>query len=216
MSGVSSVKNLTLVSTTTTTASIAATNVSEITVENVIFQGGDYGVYFTGCSDFRVVNPVFNTTPPSGGCFYFSNGGPGTIVNPRVDPMVIASGGLAIQGLIYLIKMAGVSIVNPHIINVDCSNIVNAGAGAVRFNGCSHCSLTGGVIEGCLNCDGILTENVASYINISNVISNNNSSIRGVGSGHANGDGFDIFNSSHIYPIQLPGIQQRDVLGHAE
>jgi hypothetical protein len=197
LSGSCAIRNLTLVNSTTTTNSVYASSASEITVENVVFQGGNFGVYFTGCSDFRVLSPVFNTTPPAGACFYFSSGGPATIVNPRVDPIVIASAGLTSQGLIYLTKMDGVSIVNPHIINVDCSNI--GGAGAVRFSGCSNCSLTGGVIEGCLNCDGVLTENGSSYINISNVISNNNSSIKGAGSGNANGDGFDIFNSSHIY-----------------
>jgi hypothetical protein len=197
LSGNCAIRNLTLVNSTTTTNSVYASSASEITVENVVFQGGNFGVYFTGCSDFRVLNPVFNTTPPAGACFYFSSGGPATVVNPRVEPIVIASGGLTTQGLIYLTKMSGVSIVNPQIINVDCSNI--GGAGAVRFTGCSNCSLTGGVIEGCLNCDGVLTENGSSYINISNVISNSNSSTKGTGSGHANGDGFDIFNSSHIY-----------------
>ncbi len=197
LSGVTSVKNLTLVNTTTTTASIVGTSVSEFTIENVVFQGGKYGISLTGCSDYKIINVSFNTTPVTGGSFIrLSGSGPGQIINPRIEAMTLVTGGASGARLIYVESCNAVSITNPQFWNIDRTHV---GGGGISFTASSFCSLTGGIISGCNGIDGVLTENGSSYIFISNVVSINNSSSAGAGTHYTNGDGFDIFNSSHVY-----------------
>ena len=209
LSGVNALRNITL-SNTGSAASIAATSASEMTIDSVNFVGGLYGIHLNMCADFRISNVSFSTTAVTGGAFIFiQGGGPGTIVNPRIEAMIMEtnSGPLASVGcrLIYLQNCAQVSVDNPFINGVDCSKI--GASGAVSFSGASYCSLTGGIINNNTNCDGVLCESQsnlggqgASYINISNVVSTNNSSNTSPAGAEAQtGDGFDVFNSSHIY-----------------
>jgi len=181
---------------------IYSEGLDRVTVRNCSFRGGGNAIRFHSVDDFRIENVYVDsltgrTNPIS---LYNCNGG--IVEGVMIRDYTAVAGSSSPSGLVVQ-NSQRVQINGGQIENIDFGNCVT-GSGISIYNS-SLCTITGTVIYGLTNGDGIVTQAGSHDITISGVSSTNNAG--GSGTYSANGDGIDLFNS---WNIEVTGCNLRD------
>jgi parallel beta-helix repeat protein len=199
-------------------AAIFSQGTQHVQVEDVSFTGGGYHVEYNTVSNFVIKNTHhLSVTTLGASPISVVTSSHGQIDSPRIEAYTVTAGNSGVR-LIGIKKSSFIDVINPVLNGVDATTV--PGCGGVTFTATTNSTVRGGHISGLKNCDGVLVESsgsdASSEIAITGTISSGNNSARGAGDHHANGEGFDIFNSRHVQLSQvtaqdngrIPGMRQ--------
>jgi hypothetical protein len=163
--------------------------------------GGGYHIKFSHVSNFVIANTRHVSISAQGTSpILIDSSTRGQIISPRIEGFVMPASNAGAR-LLGVNKSSFIEIRDPIIQDVDASTV--PGCGGVSFTASHDSSLSGGVISGLKNCDGVLTESIdnaaSSDINIIGTVSINHNASAGSGKNANNGEGFDIFNSERVH-----------------
>jgi hypothetical protein len=184
---------------TTLNGLIFAQGATQLTVDSVRFENGGNHINMNNCTYSTVSNTSHNgLTVLNSNPIFFYQCSSCSLINPIISGFVYPTATGGTPRAINIANSTNVSVVGGSITDVDFSNV--GGGVGITFYGSQHCTLTGMTVNGLMAGDGINCESSSSYISISNCNSSNNNQNTGAGGGTNPpvGDGFDIFNSSHI------------------
>jgi hypothetical protein len=205
------IKNCTISSTSTPiTGEIQSENTSNLELDNVTFVGGGNLVYWSGVTNFSILNNTIMsiTAVDSAGVrsgIYLLNCSHGFVDNLTAGNFVFPVGknDQSDSAVLGLNLSSYIRVDNPVIQNVDAS-YVQGGVASVAIDGSNHVLVNGGTITHNPNMDGILSQAFGQQtpsedIAIVGVTASYDGGVGLNPAAHSLGDGLDMINTRRLY-----------------